>query len=699
MGKIFQTDKVIRMGIWGLGRGRAFIDQCKALNIEIVAGCDIHKGMCEDFRKICPDAVITRDEDEFLAQDMDAVLVATYFFAHARDAIKALKSGKHVLSEISAFFTPAEGVRLVEAVEESGKLYMLAENYTDQFVKKLWDDGVFGELTYAEVDYVHEVRALSYSYLYGDPMIPGNVAHSWRSWLNFHYYCTHSLGAAMETTSTRPVKVCAPPSSKNLPGYLPYSEMGSMKPSFVTMDNGGIVRNLMGASTADSHSRKFWGSRAFVDLSGKDPVVSLGQFGRGPKVKLTPPETELTRLAAKAGHNGGDFYVLYNFANAVFNNVKPYWDIYKACDVTLTGIMAVKSEYNNGITLDVPDFREKAAREQYRNDHFSQIPPDPSKIFPEDQDPDLTGKFSVIMNDLDRAWTTKGVPLLIAALDGINLYPYIQDEASRQAVQMRVRLLLRDLPGMIDSFRQAKILAEKYPSSPGGKALKSYLDSGYPERMADPEALKKELQNFLLRADLPVQKQLRMSVAEAVIARAEQMEIPEGFSLRTFREGDEEAYVELMHQSGFDFWGEIQLNLVKNNALENGVFFLVEDSTGRLAATAMANKAKEGQDPSCGELGWVGAHPDFRGKRLSAIACSAVLARYRKEGYKKVILYTDDFRLPAIKTYLNAGFTPMYETGDKDTRKRWDLVYKKFGMILPQDEEILKNENGIFTIY
>ena len=229
--------------------------------------------------------------------------------------------------------------------------------------------------------------------------------------------------------------------------------------------------------------------------------------------------------------------------------------------------------------------------------------------------------------------------------------------------------------------------------------MKSYLDSGYPEKMADPEALKKELQNFLLRADLPVQKQLRMSVAEAVIARAEQMEIPEGFSLRTFREGDEEAYVELMHQSGFDFWGKTQLDLVKTNVLENGVFFLVEDSTGRLAATAMANKAKEGKDPSCGELGWVGAHPDFRGKRLSAIACSAVLARYREEGYKKVILYTDDFRLPAIKTYLNAGFKPMYDADDEATRKRWDIVYKKFGMILPKDEEVLKNENGIFTIY
>lgn len=163
MGEIFNTDKVIRLGIWGLGRGRSFINQCKALNIEVVAGCDLNQNLCEDFRKICPEAYVTNDEDDFLAQNMDAVLVATYFFNHAADSVKVLNSGKHVLSEVTAFFTPADGVNLVEAVEKSGKIYMLAENYTKPFVKQLWQEGVFGELAYAEFDYVHNCRPLSYS--------------------------------------------------------------------------------------------------------------------------------------------------------------------------------------------------------------------------------------------------------------------------------------------------------------------------------------------------------------------------------------------------------------------------------------------------------------------------------------------------------------------------------------------------------
>ena len=686
MEKIFETDKVIRLGIWGLGRGKAFIKQCEDLQIQVVAGCDLNESACEDFRKICPDAYITQSEDDFLAQDLDAVLVATYFFTHARDSIKALQAGKHVLCEVTSFFTPAEGVLLAEAVEASGKIYMLAENYTKPFLKQLWDEGIFGELVYAEYDYVHECRPLSYSYLYGDPVQPGNTVHSWRSWLNFHYYCTHSLGPVMETTSTRPVKVSAPESRIQLPGYLPVSKMGGMQPSFVTMDNGGVVRNLMGASTKDSHQKKIWGSRAFADMSGESLEVSLGQCGRGPKIKLANKKTKFAELEAKAGHGGGDFWVLYNFANAILNGVKPYWDVYAACDVTLTGIMAVKSQYNGGIPVEVPDFRKKEVRDQYRNDHFAQEKIDPAKIFPEDQDLALTSHFSSIMNDLDRAWCLQGVPLLISALDGIRVYPYIEEADSRLAIQNTVRKALAALPAFVDALHQAKILADKYPDSPGGKALQSYIDSACPEKMADPDALRNELQTFLLRADLPRQKQLQMYMDKETILNSTLPAVPEGFTLRTFREGDEEAYIDLMKSAGFHTWNMDLFKRIKSNVLGDGIFFIEETATGRLAATAMANQKKADCPEKSGELGWVGVNPDFRGKKLAAIVCAKVLDHYKKAGYERVTLLTDDFRTPAIKTYLKAGFQPLFDSGDEETFKRWDVVYKKLGLILKKED-------------
>ncbi|MBR2373345.1 MAG: GNAT family N-acetyltransferase [Lentisphaeria bacterium] len=682
MENLFSGKKKIRLGIWGLGRGRAFIEQCKELNYEIAAGCDLNKTMCSEFSKLCPEAFTTCDEDEFLKQDLDVILVATFFFNHAKDSIKALNAGKHVISEVAAFFTPAEGAALVEAVEKSGKIYSLAENYTDHFVKKLWQEGVFGELSYAEFDYVHECRALSYSYLHGDPILPGNTAHAWRSWLNFHYYCTHSLGAAMEITGTRPVKVTAPVSNKTLPGYLPDSEMGSMKPSFVVMNNGGVIRNLVGASTSDSHKRRIWGTRAFVDLTEKTPQISLGQSGSGLKIKLTPEHNELTKLAEKAGHGGGDFWILYNFANAFYNGTPIYWDIYTACDVTLTGIMAVKSEYSGGIPVDIPDFRDKNIREKYRYDNFSQQHIDPHKIFPEQQNEKETRKFSLIMNDLDRAWSNNGVPLLISALEGVKLYPYITDKESQLAVQDQVRLLLRNLNVISDALKAAQTLAEKYPGSQAGRALLSFCESAFPEKMADPQKLRSELSEWLISADLPPYRQLRMTLDEEHIRQSTVPKIPEGFMLRPFKPGDEEQYIKLMHAAGFEQWNMEIVQKIVAGALDEGIFFIEEKNSGRIAASAMANKLRTGGEAMGAEMGWVAVDPEFRGMHLSTIACIAVAERFHKAGYSRAYLTTDDFRLPALKTYLSLGWLP--EIDSPAMKERWTAACKKLGIELPE---------------
>ncbi|MBP5300662.1 MAG: hypothetical protein J6Y80_04585, partial [Victivallales bacterium] len=90
MNSVFSSDRRIKLGIWGLGRGLNFVQSAAALNIDVVAGCDINSHMGENVRKMVPDAFVTKDEDEFLAQDFDAVLIATYFRSHAAHTLKAL---------------------------------------------------------------------------------------------------------------------------------------------------------------------------------------------------------------------------------------------------------------------------------------------------------------------------------------------------------------------------------------------------------------------------------------------------------------------------------------------------------------------------------------------------------------------------------------------------------------------------------
>ena len=44
------------------------------------------------------------------------------------------------------------------------------------------------------------------------------------------------------------------------------------------------------------------------------------------------------------------------------------------------------------------------------------------------------------------------------------------------------------------------------------------------------------------------------------------------------------------------------------------------------------------------------------------------------------ILTTDDFRLAAIKTYLDAGFRPvLWADSESDQRARWDAVIAQLG--------------------
>jgi len=61
---------------------------------------------------------------------------------------------------------------------------------------------------------------------------------------------------------------------------------------------------------------------------------------------------------------------------AVCDSFEPLIDVYKAIDMTSVGILGYRSALQGGIPLEVPDFRDKAVRERYRNDDWN---PDPAR--------------------------------------------------------------------------------------------------------------------------------------------------------------------------------------------------------------------------------------------------------------------------------------------------------------------------------
>jgi hypothetical protein len=64
-----------------------------------------------------------------------------------------------------------------------------------------------------------------------------------------------------------------------------------------------------------------------------------------------PPE------ALRAGHGGGDYFIVRDFVQSIIQGTPPPIDVYRALDFTVPGLISEESIARGGIPLPVPDFR------------------------------------------------------------------------------------------------------------------------------------------------------------------------------------------------------------------------------------------------------------------------------------------------------------------------------------------------------
>jgi len=387
----------VRIGILGMKRGANFariFDHHP--NTELVAICDFDKHSIDRFLGDRTDIAVYHDYDKFLEHDMDAVMIAGYCTEHAPKQLKHLKPGKHVLSEVTACKTLAEGVALCRAVEESGKVYMLAENYCYfsyvQEMRRLYKLGAIGEYLYGECEYVHDTRAYSH-------ILTDGPDH-WRNWLPSTYYCTHSLGPILTITGTRPVKV----SGFIIPNKLSRAvgrrgDDGAVL--ICTMDNGAVTK-VIPWSTYPREPASIWyclyGTKGEMENNRWPNQQVLNIFVEGdsdtPYQKSYQPRfRKYASEAEKAGHGGGDFFVVQEFIEAIIESKHPPIDVYQAMDMTLPGILGYRSAYNGNIPIEVPDFRKEEVRKKYESDHWSPDPKD--KNIPGQPSPSILGEIQI----------------------------------------------------------------------------------------------------------------------------------------------------------------------------------------------------------------------------------------------------------------------------------------------------------------
>lgn len=375
----------VRIGVVGAYRGATMINYCKrADNAEIVAICDNNQEVLDYHRQHADGHNITfyDNYEDFLKHDMDAVVLANFANEHAPFAIKAMKAGKHVYSEVLPVQTMKEAVELVETVEETGLIYAYGENYCYMPVpyemKKLYKEGVLGEFEYGEGEYIHNCEKIWPGITYGDP-------DHWRNIMYSTFYCTHSLGPIIHITGLRPVSVVGFEGTKVERMRRVGAKSGAFAIEMVTLENGGIVKSVHGSLYMDSIWYSLYGSKGRIE-SGREDTSEVpkerdardiiyvncddfsGEYGEG-KLKIYRPVHELAEQTKGYAHGGSDFYIMHHFVEKIKGNKDAdIIDVYEALDMFLPGLFAYRSALEGGKPMAIPNLRNKEERELWRND-------------------------------------------------------------------------------------------------------------------------------------------------------------------------------------------------------------------------------------------------------------------------------------------------------------------------------------------
>ncbi|MBP1990187.1 GNAT family N-acetyltransferase [Paenibacillus eucommiae] len=152
------------------------------------------------------------------------------------------------------------------------------------------------------------------------------------------------------------------------------------------------------------------------------------------------------------------------------------------------------------------------------------------------------------------------------------------------------------------------------------------------------------------------------------------LQLPEGYTLRGFLPGDEQAWELIMKESFLSEFSFAAHMRADKEYLAERVLFVCHE--GRPVATASA-WFREVYGDATGYVHMVGALPGHGGKGLGYIVSLAALYQMKEEGRTRAVLHTDDGRLPAVATYLKLGFVPQLAASDHE--QRWEEVAVQLG--------------------
>lgn len=138
-------------------------------------------------------------------------------------------------------------------------------------------------------------------------------------------------------------------------------------------------------------------------------------------------------------------------------------------------------------------------------------------------------------------------------------------------------------------------------------------------------------------------------------------DIPAGFSVRSFQNGDEEAWLDL-NRRAFDYHPE-QGKMTRQDLDERmaepwwdpaGLILVFDDARGELAASHWTKV--EPTEPDTGEVYVVAVDPGQQGRGLGKLVTALGLAHLKTRGVQRIDLYVEGDNEAAVATYQRLGF-------------------------------------------
>jgi predicted dehydrogenase len=341
------------------------------------------------------------DFDAMLADPaIDAVAVFTQRWTHGPLVVEALRAGKHVYSAVPMAVSVTEIEAIIEAVRETGLVYMMGEtsqyNPATVFARRKVAEGAFGRVFYAEGDYVHDMDLGFYdAYRYSG-------GEGWKATASYPpmWYPTHSIGGVLGAVPQHAVSVsCIGVHDDRGDGVFD-TEVSMFDNDFSNMtalfalDGGGSMRinefRRVGFPSYLRESRfrwfgtdgsfeqlvttSVWQDRDGVTdvsaeietrptMSEDDPrLASVSPALRSAFVSGHAPVHDplIGRLPAEFavapnGHEGSHQLLADDFVRAVTTNTLPPVNAWQAARYTLPGLVAMESARRDGERLPIPD--------------------------------------------------------------------------------------------------------------------------------------------------------------------------------------------------------------------------------------------------------------------------------------------------------------------------------------------------------